>query len=551
MSTYLHQYFSGLLLVTIWVTVTTNSFLQISSYASSFYELHKLESLAPTLTTVYFYWLDLTLLPLLFTILVLVVLFITTKRIYITFLHLAIVLVISLLTTINEAWGMNLTTNLCALHYHNVNSFLLNSLNKYHPLIFYVSALTALLLAWISFTNTLTTTLFQSIQPVHLEFHWRGGILFLNGLSLFLGSWWALQEWTWGGWWNWDPSETFGLGVSFIVLCNAHASLNYWDVLSYRTKSALLGTWFVGSYFLVQLNFEILSHNFGLDSFLFFNKNLHLVYVGFLLAMFYRRNKWNQLNALRPASSSRVSVLHSEGLIIMLLIVIPVVLSYWPIATFLLWKFTTFNGATTVVIPLAIFLILGLLLKESLFKENETTVSKVWPIFLIAATPLNSWYVHVSKQKMTVRYVVTHIWLLLLLLTNCNAVGQDFFSWMQPQKNNYLVSVSNYLHSPSIVTSYNTYSTETCVLWRDTRQNNFFQQLVTTLHKSTIVDFYPLIAHDSTFYNFQSVVQARYTPTLTTYLHNLTNLTFGTLLGAAALGYVLRRPIPYGTSTNF
>lgn len=126
--------------------MATNSFLQVSSYTSSFYELHKLETLAPTLTTVYFYWLDLTLLPLLFTILVLVLLLMATKRISTPFLHLMIVLATSLLTTINEAWGMNLTTNLFALHYHNVNSFLLNSLNKYHPLIFYVSALTVLLL---------------------------------------------------------------------------------------------------------------------------------------------------------------------------------------------------------------------------------------------------------------------------------------------------------------------------------------------------------------------------------------------------------------------
>lgn len=537
--------------MTTWVVITYSSFTPISSYTSSLYELHKLENLSPTLTTVYFYWLDLTLLPLLFTILVFFILLTGSKRVYFPFLCLAIILISSLLTTTNEAWSMNLATNLFAFHYHNVNSFLLNSLNKYHPLIFYISALTALVLTWISFTNTRSVALFQPLQPTHLEFHWRLVVLLLNGLSLFLGSWWALQEWTWGGWWNWDPSETFGLGVSFIVLCNAHASLNYWDLLSYRTKSALLSAWFIGSYFLVQLNFEILSHNFGLDSFLFFNKNSHLVYAGLLLALFYRRSKQNQLNVLKLSAPYRAFSLYAEGLIIILLVTAPVILSYWPIATFLLWKFTTFNGATTVATPVVIFLVLGFLLKESLFKENETTTSKALPTFLLTAAPLNPWYIHVYKQKATVGYLVTHVWMLFLLVTNFNAISQDFFSWMQPQRTNNLVSVDAYLCSSSVATSYNTYSIETSTLWRDTRHNGFYQQLVTVLHKPAIVDFYPLISRDSTLYNFQSALQARYTPTLTTYLHNLTNLTLGALSGAAILSHVLRRPVSYRNNINF
>jgi hypothetical protein len=47
----------------------------------------------------------------------------------------------------------------------------------------------------------------------------------------------------------------------------------------------------------VQLNFEILSHNFGLDSFLFFNKNSHLLYVSLGLVLMYQKFKNDALTA--------------------------------------------------------------------------------------------------------------------------------------------------------------------------------------------------------------------------------------------------------------
>ena len=43
-------------------------------------------------------------------------------------------------------------------------------------------------------------------------------------ISLFLGGWWALQEFTWGGWWNWDGVETpILLLVSFFTFKLFHS----------------------------------------------------------------------------------------------------------------------------------------------------------------------------------------------------------------------------------------------------------------------------------------------------------------------------------------
>jgi hypothetical protein len=60
------------------------------------------------------------------------------------------------------------------------------------------------------------------------------------------------------------------LGVAFFILLHTHTSLHYGDCAKYKAKAVLLTLLFVVSYFVIQLNFEILSHNFGLDSFIFF-----------------------------------------------------------------------------------------------------------------------------------------------------------------------------------------------------------------------------------------------------------------------------------------
>ena len=446
---------------------------------------------------------------------------------------------------------MSLVASNYAFYYHNVNAFLLNSLNKYHPLIFYLSALTVLMLVLVHFTKRLSSSLFTTIQPLHLEFYLRLPALFLNGLSLFLGSWWALQEWTWGGWWNWDPSETFGLGVSILLLYNAHTSLNYWDLSAHRIKTLLLGLMFISSYLLVQLNFEILSHNFGLDSFLFFNKNTHLLYTSAFLILVYNRLKRDYFKFFKTNMTSKTFVFYAGSLLILIALASPLVLSYWPIITFILWKFTTFNWATSLVIPLAIFLILTFLLRESLFRDNEESRSDLALVSLCATAPLNTWYLKALRQGKITIYTATHTWFLFLLLLNVNSADQDFFSWVQLPRHQRAVEQVHYLYTPATVFTYNTYSIQTYVFWRDTSQNNFFQQLSTTLHKLTVADFYPLITQDSTFYNFHLQLQARYSPVLTTYVHNLTNLTLGSVLAAIIFLHMLKKPSQGFTNINF
>lgn len=549
----LHYYHSlnWLILGTFWVLISCSYFISMSHCLPNFYNLNKCEELNPTLTTIYFYWLDLTLLPSLFTVLIFLILLFNFKQLALRLKHLFIPLFLSMTTTISDIWNMCSAVNNYTLYYHNVNAFLLNSLNKYHPLIFYLSALTVLMLVLIHYTKKSSNDFFTITRLLHLELYLRLPTLSLNALSLFLGSWWALQEWTWGGWWNWDPSETFGLGVSILLLYNAHASLNYWDFLAHRIKTLLLGLLFISSYLLVQLNFEILSHNFGLDSFLFFNKNTHLLYTSVFVILFYNRLKSDYLKPFRTHASPKTFVFYAGSLVTSLIVISPLVLSYWPIVTFILWKFTTFNWATSLVIPLAVFLTLTFLLRESLFKDNEESCPDFALIHLLTTAPLNAWYLKLLRQGKITMYTATHTWFLFLLLLNVNSADQDFFSWTQLPSYQRTVEQAYYLYAPGTIFTYNTYSNQTYIFWRDALQNSFFQQLSATLHKLTIADFYPLITQDSTFYNFHVQPQARYSPVLTTYVHNLTNLTLSSVVIAVVFLYTLKKPSQRLTNINF
>jgi hypothetical protein len=46
-----------------------------------------------------------------------------------------------------------------------------------------------------------------SISFIKLWGYLRAVIYNILSISLILGGWWALQEFTWGGWWNWDSVE--------------------------------------------------------------------------------------------------------------------------------------------------------------------------------------------------------------------------------------------------------------------------------------------------------------------------------------------------------
>lgn len=150
------------------------------------------------------------------------------------------------------------------------NTLLFNSLNKYHPgLLYWVGALVIIL------TLKHLHSVFTAGAVVSTRQFWPNLALrsmrtilqaptVLIFTTLFLGAWWAAQEGSWGGWWNWDPSEVFGLVLASFYLRWLHRSGQ--NLLCLWGNHSLLLNYFhftLLAYFFIQLNFDLVSHNFG------------------------------------------------------------------------------------------------------------------------------------------------------------------------------------------------------------------------------------------------------------------------------------------------
>lgn len=157
--------------------------------------------------------------------------------------------------------NLNLYNYLLDNYGTNFNTLLSNSVNKFHPALFYITITHILLASQLSLFNRRrlyvlntnsahTTYVSNSLIPI---------IIF----TLFLGSWWALQEGSWGGWWNWDPSEVFGLFVLLYYLYTLHKSQKVSNYPVQALYLKILTQLVFVVYVFIQLNFDLVSHNFG------------------------------------------------------------------------------------------------------------------------------------------------------------------------------------------------------------------------------------------------------------------------------------------------
>lgn len=110
--------------------------------------------------------------------------------------------------------------NPASLTLNLLNPLLINSLNLVHPF----------LVNFFLFFNFLVLII-MAFKFLNLAFFYEQvrnlvGCVFLLSIifftSLFLGSFWALQMTTWGGWWVWDLSETVLIFFYIPVLLSAH-----------------------------------------------------------------------------------------------------------------------------------------------------------------------------------------------------------------------------------------------------------------------------------------------------------------------------------------
>jgi cytochrome c biogenesis factor len=242
----------------------------------------------------YFFWTQSFFIAFFFLTLVCIVSWFINKssNLFTTFSLLFILIIIFI--NFNNYYFLNVIPFYTDFDNKNFNTLLLNPVNKFHPPMLYCTV--AFLFNHLFIYGILSK---QKLSKVFTK------IVFISNLSnnatiliviilytLYLGSWWALQEGSWGGWWNWDPSEVLGLVILnfFIILHHFEPKKNTFVTkqFSFYIYSLILMLLYV----FIQLNFSLISHNFGITYSRFRFSYLFMVIIFLYTYLFYSFYKW-------------------------------------------------------------------------------------------------------------------------------------------------------------------------------------------------------------------------------------------------------------------
>ena len=144
----------------------------------------------------------------------------------------------------------------------NYNILLNNNVNKIHPILLYSSLY---FIFFNLFLNKLCLPYLHVNVNILKSLYSLPLLIFYLSFTLMLGSWWAFQEGSWGGWWDWDISEVFGLFILANMLKLLHDDLIHNNRNVYLFSMTHYYTILLIFYFFMQLNFSLISHNFNLN----------------------------------------------------------------------------------------------------------------------------------------------------------------------------------------------------------------------------------------------------------------------------------------------
>ena len=483
----------------------------------------------------YFWWTNLTYLPLFFFLFVFMLSYITANIrqlnagvsiLYLALLFYSVELVDYLV--------LNSLDSSVVYSYYGINTLLTNVLNRYHPLVFYFSvgllivACFGLLKSYLLKKERLST-----IANLHAPYNIIWLLVTVNLVALWMGSWWALQEGTWGGWWNWDSSEMFGLLVSFVGLSLHHTN---WYAKSKATvlfKFLFLLNCVVSSYFFIQLNFDLVSHNFGAKFFSIFNDNLFFVEALFftllyMLIHFYELRVWKRTaNSFTiPSWVTNVRTLFFKSLILFIA-VSWVGWSYKPLLNYFLWNFAELNALNSDLSLQPINFLAMLILFLWLIKINSSLTST--NVLLLAFTPhwLFSGLISLRSRS---KYSLLHSPLLLISLLSLALYDLSFTYWipLTPYEIFYSNSYSYLPITKEWVLDTNLF--DSIGLWLAFDGSYFVMWNAFINANSPAINFFMLVFSHSTFENLYILGTLYSSPTLILEIPSILTLNFLFLL---------------------
>lgn len=456
--------------------------------------------------TYYFWWTNLTYLPLFFfTIVLLLLLYCSRPYFHACCLLIVLVYVFYPLELVDYL-ALNAHYGTTTYGAYALNTLLTNTMNRYHPLIFYVS--TGLLALAISFAYALRGNLVPFTYPASLTLSIRVSwlALIINLSALWMGSWWALQEGTWGGWWNWDASETFGLTISLLILWTTHSRSSVSNRASLSIKSTLSLYFVVLSYYFIQLNFDLTSHNFGAKFFFFFNNNLFFLEALALALILIVTNlahlKWNSwkvhLFNLKLTTCAPLS-LRSVKLVAPALALFWILWSYRPLINYFLWNFASVNVVNfELSLQPANFIALILLW---LWATRLTSV--VVALSAALTLVLGNWlWVLLLPLNMSSKFNRLHSGLLVLSVLNISLYDLACTSWLCDSTHSYLLSHGNLVVEQSNLYSLDSTAVEIVKTWTSFVSMNSASWNLIASANSPSVNFFTLGLSHSFFDNY-------------------------------------------------
>ena len=330
-------------------------------------------------------------------------------------------------TTFNLTWKATELTQF--------NTLLTNSLNKYHPFIFFVSTLFfhyyTLIVVFYNETKRYTsTTLLTKIK------YSNNKLFSVNLIALTLGGVWAFQEASWGGFWNWDSSETFGLLFLLVSLYLTHVRTN---ISSFYELTNVLSTYFkaiVILYCFIQLNFDLVSHNFGVKFFYFFSNSLfyeEVILISLLLTFTFIIMWWKsviRVKLLTVNCTKRpvyTNITHVYTVIIWVLLCLMLIYSCSQLISYFIFNLFHIN-ILNLTFPLDNFIITLFLLFSFFFTSSAFKTSVLYMFLLTNSLS----FVPILLYNLMWRvesFRLLHNSLIITLVINILAYYMNFMVW--------------------------------------------------------------------------------------------------------------------------
>ena len=384
--------------------------------------------------TYYYFWTSFWYIPLFVTSVGYFVILLQ-NNLSIKALKLTSLVILLLLLEICDYWSINLTFYNLHVNSDNINFLLTNSINKYHPFIFY-SSLTFLFSLLFMVMNSSRSRLNYYFTYTLYRVMWTRSheltILFIV-FTLFLGSWWAVQEGSWGGWWNWDPSEMFGLLVMLFLIILMHKKMDYNTFITFFYFILMYWIVIAGSYVFIQLNFNLVSHNFGIKVSQFINTTQFFILLGGLIvwvSILVLRNYIALTTSYLLLTNADVQVLFTHKILTWVVFTViftsEFVVSFYPLINDFLWKVFQTN-ILLVLLNYTVIIIVGLIYTTTFFFKPI----KYFGLLYILLLKTNTWVLLYLIPLYFQTYLVLagHYTILLFVICNLFIFMKIWVNW--------------------------------------------------------------------------------------------------------------------------